>query len=92
MGFCLFFLFNRKMRHTGGGCDPRGLLEEGWAGVESYRDALPSPSSLGAANQSKFLLLTSMDLVQSAPQVWGNLRGTLLSHWSEAMGGCVPAG
>lgn len=80
------------MRHTGGGCDPEGILEEGWAGVESYRDALPSPSSLGAVNPSRFLLLSSTDLVQCVSQVWGDLQGTLLSRWSEAVGGCVLAG
>lgn len=75
MGFCLFF--NRKMRHMHGGCSPQEMLEEGWTVVESHWDALPSSSSLRAANQSRLLLLTGMDLAQHMSQVWGDWRGTL---------------
>lgn len=75
MGFCL--VFNTKMRHTHGGCSPQEMLEEGWTGVESHCDALLSSSSLRAANQSRLLLLTSMDLAQHMSHVWGDRRGTL---------------
>lgn len=56
---------------------PGGCWREGWAGVESHWDALLSPASLGAANQSRLPLLTSMDLAQHTPQVWGDRWGTL---------------
>lgn len=64
-------------------------LGDAGGGLENHRDALPSPSSLGAASQSRLLLLTSMDLAQPMPQVWGTQQGTLLSQWDKVMGGCV---
>jgi len=75
MAFCLYL--NRKMRYADGGYSPQGMLEEGWAGLESHWDALLSPSTLGAANQDRVLLLPSMDLAQHMPRVWGHLRGPL---------------
>lgn len=81
------------MRHMYGACGPQGMLEEGWAGVESHWDALPLPSSFRAANQGRLPLLTSMDLAQHMPQVWVDRWGDcMLSHRSKAMGGCVLAG
>lgn len=65
------------MRHMYGACGPQGMLEEGWAGVESHWDALPLPSSFGAANQGRLPLLTSMDLAQHMPQVWVDRWGTV---------------
>lgn len=50
-------------------------LGDAGGGLENPRGALPSPSSLGAASQSRLLLLSSVDLAQPMAQVWGFSRG-----------------
>lgn len=56
---------------------PRRCWRRAGQGWKATGDALPSSSSLRAANQSRLLLLTGMDLAQHMSQVWGDWRGTL---------------
>lgn len=64
-------------------------LEDAGEGLENHRACLPSPSSVGAASQSRLQLLTSVDPAQPMPQVWEVQWGTLPPHQDKTMGGCV---
>lgn len=53
--------------------------------MESHWSALPSPSSLGGANQSRFPLLTSVDLARTLPRTCPRFGGI-------GRGLCFPTG
>lgn len=64
MDFCFFFFFFEQK-------DEGGILGDAGGGLGNHGDALPSPSSLGAAKP---------DLAQPMAQVWGAQRGIPQSH------------